>query len=320
MSEDDKEINRMLMQQLEEDCYLDPNVEVEHPTPAISCGTQSYQTKTGLKTYDVPLGTYGNFSFVQAPPKTKKTFLMSLLAATYLHNNIEGVTGDLKGHRKTFLMSLLAATYLHNNIEGITGDLKGHRKDNDHVVHFDTEQGAWHAQRVFRRPLEMSNEAISNYHTLALRKLSYKARIDFIEYYLYEKLEGKNIGLVIIDGIADLCSDVNNIDSDVNNIEESNYVVQKLMTWTSELNCHIITVIHSNFGSDKATGHLGSFLYKKTETAISLEANTANKGNVTVSCKMSRNSAFETFSFAVNDYGLPKVVGAVYDVLKDTKF
>ena len=285
MSEDDKEINRMLMQQLEEDCYLDPNVEVEHPTPVISCGTQSYQTKTGLKTYDVPLGTYGNFSFVQAPPKTKKTFLMSLLSATYLHNNIEGITGDLKGHRK----------------------------NNDHVVHFDTEQGAWHAQRVFRRPLEMSNEAISNYHTLALRKLSYKARIDFIEYYLYEKLEGKNIGLVIIDGIADLCSDVNNI-------EESNYVVQKLMTWTSELNCHIITVIHSNFGSDKATGHLGSFLYKKTETAISLEANTANKGNVTVSCKMSRNSAFETFSFAVNDYGLPKVVGAVYDVLKDTKF
>ena len=86
------------------------------------------------------------------------------------------------------------------------------------------------------------------------------------------------------------------------------------------MNCHIVTVIHSNFGSDKATGHLGSTLYKKCETAINLEANTVNKGLVTVSCKMSRNTAFEDFSFMVNDYGLPKVQGAIYDILKDTKF
>ena len=121
------------------------------------------------------------------------------------------------------------------------------------------------------------------------------------------------IGLVIIDGIADLCSDVNDI-------TQGNYVAQKLMQWTKELNCHIVTVIHSNFGSDKATGHLGSTLYKKCETAINLEANTVNKGLVTVSCKMSRNTAFEDFSFMVNDYGLPKVQGAIYDILKDTKF
>ncbi len=285
MTEDEQDINRMLMQQLEQDCFIDPAQEVERPEIAISCGTETYNTKNGKKQYEIPLGTYGNFSFVQAPPKTKKTFFMSLLASTYLSRNIDGISGDLRGHR--------------------TND--------KHVVHFDTEQGSWHAQRVFKRPLLMSGDTFNNYHTLALRKLSYKARIDFMEYYLYDKLEGKNIGLVIIDGIADLCSDVNNI-------EESNYVVQKLMTWTSELNCHIVTVIHSNFGSDKATGHLGSFLYKKTETAISLEANTANQGQVTVSCKMSRNSSFETFSFVVNDYGLPKVVGAVYDILKDTKF
>ena len=285
MTEDDKEINRMLMQQLEQDCFIDASVEVERPEIAISCGVETYKTKSGPKTYEIPLGTYGNFSFVQAPPKTKKTFFMSLLVSTYLSGSLDGFSGDLKGHKSK----------------------------EKHVVHFDTEQGEWHAQRVFRRPLTMANDTFENYHTLALRKLSFKARIDFIEYYLYDKLEGKDIGLVVIDGIADLCSDVNNI-------EEANFVVQKLMTWTTELNCHIITVIHSNFGSDKATGHLGSFLYKKTETAISLESNTANKGQVTVSCKMSRNSSFETFSFTVNDYGLPKVVGAVYDVLKGVNF
>lgn len=120
----------------------------------------------------------------------------------------------------------------------------------------------------------------------------------------------EDIGLVIIDGIADLCSDVNNI-------EESNNVVQKLMKWTKELDCHIVTVIHSNFGTDKPTGHLGSFLEKKTETQISLELNTVNKGLVKVSCKRSRNAPFEDFNFKVNNFGLPQVEGAFYDPLKD---
>ena len=284
MIEDKDEIKRMTMELLEKDCIVDISEEQSHPEPAISCGTKTYKSKNGDMNFPIPIGTYGNFSFIQAPPKTKKTFFVSLLIATYLHNEIDGFTGDLKGHNK-----------------------------GKHTIHFDTEQGNWHAQKVFRRPIEMTNKVPNNYHTLALRQLSHVDRVDFIEYYLYQKLEGKNIGLVIIDGIADLCSDVNDI-------TQGNYVAQKLMQWTKELNCHIVTVIHSNFGSDKATGHLGSTLYKKCETAINLEANTVNKGLVTVSCKMSRNTAFEDFSFMVNDYGLPKVQEAIYDILKDTKF
>jgi hypothetical protein len=177
-------------------------------------------------------------------------------------------------------------------------------------VHFDTEQGNFHAQMVFKRPIEMTGTVTDKYHTLALRQYSFNTRIEVIEFYLYDTLDGKDIGLVIIDGIADLCSDVNNI-------EESNAVVQKLMKWTKELNCHIVTVIHSNFGTDKPTGHLGSFLEKKAETQIQLELNTVNKELVTVSCKRSRNASFETFSFKVNKFGLPQVEGDFYDPLKD---
>ncbi len=84
------------------------------------------------------------------------------------------------------------------------------------------------------------------------------------------------------------------------------------MKWTAELNCHIITVIHSNFGSSKPTGHLGSFLEKKTESQIQLEKNTQNKGWVTVSCKRSRSFSFDDFSFKVNQAGLPEVVNTEY--------
>ena len=76
-------------------------------------------------------------------------------------------------------------------------------------------------------------------------------------------------------------------------------------------------IIISNFGSDKPTGHLGSFLEKKAETQIQLEANTVNKEWITVKCKRSRGYAFETFSFKVNEIGLPEIVGDLYDPLQN---
>lgn len=115
--------------------------------------------------------------------------------------------------------------------------------------------------------------------------------------------------MVIIDGVADLCGDVNNI-------EQSNLLVASLMRISTQYNCHIINVIHQNFGSAKlGTGHLGSALEKKAETVIALEANTVNKDWVTVKCGRSRGYCFETFSFEVNNFGLPQVVKNIFDPL-----
>jgi RecA-family ATPase len=116
--------------------------------------------------------------------------------------------------------------------------------------------------------------------------------------------------LLIIDGVADLCSDVNSI-------EQSNLLVSTLMRISTQYKVHIITVIHQNYGSQKlGTGHLGSALEKKAETVVSLEANTMNKGWVTVKCGRSRGYSFETFSFEVNEKGLPTIVNDLYDPLK----
>jgi len=258
------------------DCYIDPNKELEHPPVAISYGEHSYNTKDGLVSYPTPIGTYGNFSFIGAPPKHKKTFLVSLLSAAYLGGNSKRFTGNLKGHR-----------------------------DDRCVIHFDTEQGNFHAQRVFRRVLEMSGLEDQCYRTYGLRRLSPKERLNAIN-YAFKKYEG--LGLVIIDGIADLVSDVNNID-------ESNQVVQMLMKWTEIYNCHIITVIHTNWGSTKPTGHLGSALQKKCETEIHLERNEFDASVIDVKCKSSRGRSFDNFSFFVNQKGYPEVANQDIDVL-----
>ena len=115
------------------------------------------------------------------------------------------------------------------------GKIKGHR-GNGHLVHFDTEQGLWHCQKVFKRVYDMDSTINKDiYHTFGLRAISHKTRLEFIEYYLSKKINTPS--LVIIDGIADLVSDVNSL-------EESNAVVQKLMEWSANYNCHIINVIH----------------------------------------------------------------------------
>jgi hypothetical protein len=269
----------LIMQSIEEDCKVDPKESIEYPPVALSLGEKLLKTNTKDLLLPIPIGTYGNFSFVQAPPKTKKTFLISLLTSVYLGG---------KNH--------------------FGGDLKGHRQNRD-VIHIDTEQGKWHCQKVFKRVLDMNSIDYSkNYYTFGLRTIGYKERIQFIEYCLEHKV--KNAGLLIIDGIADLVSDVNNL-------EESNVCVQKLMEWSANYKVHIMCVIHSNFGSDKPTGHLGSFLEKKAETQIQLEANTVNKDWITVKCKRSRGYSFETFSFKVNEIGLPEIVGNLYDPLKN---
>jgi len=268
------EEQKMEMEMIEESCFIDITKTIEHPPVAISYKEHTITLNNGEeKTYPTPIGTYGNFSFVQAPPKTMKTYFVSLLNSVYLSNKNK-----------------------------FGGKLRGFREGRE-IVHIDTEQGDWHSQRVFRRISDMNyGYDTSPYHTFALRRESHKKRIDFIEYYLVKlQSEGKKIGLLILDGIADLVSDANNL-------EESNLIVQKVMAWSVRFDCHIITVIHSNFGSDKPTGHLGSFLEKKAETQIQLERNTINKDWITVKCKRSRNTPFEDFSFKLNEIGLPEII------------
>ena len=273
-----KTSHEKMMDSIQENCFVDTSKPIEYPPVALSFGEKLIKNPKGDSLLPIPLGTYGNFSCISAPPKTKKTFFVSLLASVYLSGQ---------------------------NVYG--GNLKGHRGEG-HLVHIDTEQGLWHAQRVFKRPYDMDSSIDPNiYHTFALRAVSHKQRIQFIEHYLSKKLDRPS--LVILDGIADLVADVNNI-------EECNAAVQKLMEWSAKYSVHIICVIHHNYGTTKMTGHLGSALEKKTECQIELEANTVNKDWITVNCKRSRGYPFETFSFKVNELGIPVICENIYDPLK----
>lgn len=269
-----EEEDRLLMQYIDEknECIVDLTEKIDRPPVCLTKGEKIYRGKNGLTKFEIPLATYGNFSFVQAPPKSYKTFFMSLLAGAYAGADASYI-GDIQSYR-------------------------GGRK----LIHFDTEQGKWHCKRVFMRVVDMigDNKIPDFYETFSLRELNYNTRRQYIEYKLQQMTDnGDKIGLVVIDGIADLVSDVNDL-------KHSNLVVQWLMEVTSRFNCHIVTIIHSNYGSDKPTGHLGSLLEKKAELQYTLKAN-KDTGCIDVVCRRTRNVPFEPFSFNLTDTNLPTI-------------
>lgn len=242
--------------------------EVLKPQPvAISIGETYYKGNY----YPISYGSYGDFSCIVGASKSKKTFLKSLLTSCYIGGKSSIYASDIKGH----------------NTEG------------KYVIDIDTEQSEFHSQRVFRRVAEMVGTNPEFYIPFALRKLSANERLEFINWLLTDSKYAGKIGLVLIDGVADLVNDVNDL-------EASNNVAQKLLTWSADQNCHIVTVLHRNFGSKKPTGHLGSAVLKKAETVVFVE----KEDDITlVSPEYTRNQPFEQFAYSINENWLPYVVG-----------
>jgi hypothetical protein len=241
--------------------------EILKPQPvAISIGYAEYKGTN----FPISIGSYGDFSCIVGASKAKKSFLKSMCIAGYI-----GGSSNL---------------YFDN--------IRGHRLTDKFVIDIDTEQSEYHSQRVFKRVVELVGVNPDFYKPFSLRKLSANDRLEFINWLFTESPYVGNIGLVSIDGVADLVNDVNDL-------EASNKVAQKLLEWSANENCHIITVLHRNFGSAKPTGHLGSAVLKKAETVIFVEKDE----NITiVNPEYTRNQPFEPFAFEVGSDGLPRLV------------
>jgi len=242
---------------------VDLNKVIKQQPIAISIGEHRFASSL----YPTPVCSYGDFSCIVGASKSKKTFFKSLMTACYIGGN--------------------SVTY--------SDFIKGHQTQGKYVIDIDTEQSEYHSQKVFKRVEQMIGAPYKGYIPFAIRKLSPNERLGFINWLLTESVYKSNIGLVLIDGVADLVNDTNNL-------EESNNVTQKLLSWSAEANCHIITILHRNFGSNKPVGHLGSSILKKAETVIFVE----KQDEVTkVSGEYTRNMPFNDFAFKLTKEWLP---------------
>ena len=205
--------------------------------------------------------------------------------------NISAVVGAAKS-KKTFLCTALVGALLRPNGTAAFGITPSQSL----VLWVDTEQSASHTQRVIKRIHRMANmpedKPYDKLVTLTLREVEPKERFsilkDAIAYYKPR--------LVVIDGISDLMYNSNCI-------EESDSVVGELMALSTEYNCHIMNVLHTNPNSDKARGHIGSTLQRKVETMIYVRK--VGERSV-VEPQYCRNEEFAPFAFHITEEGMPE--------------
>lgn len=203
---------------------------------------------------DLPVCTRGNFSFVIGQPGSRKSFLCSGISGAFMSES--GCMG----------------------LDNPNGAGK--------LLWIDTEQAVGHVAKIGRRlhriaglSTNVNSENII-IHMLReyqppMRHKIFKACMD-----LYHP------DFVVLDGVSDLIVDPNSS-------EQSTAIINDLMAFTKEYDCHILTVIHANIGSEKARGHLGSEALRKCETAIFAEA----KGDVTL-CKWAKTRDMRPVDFA----------------------
>ena len=212
--------------------------------------------------------------------------------------NISAICGEAKS-RKTFLTTALVASAMAipcnklDNFSNVAKDM------NINVLWVDTEQGEQHVRRVVNRITQMTGAAMGGaiveprLTTLALRELAPHERKNMI----YDAMALRHYDIVVIDGIADL-------QRNTNDLEESDALVAELMRLSTQAQTHIICVLHTNPGSDKARGHLGSSLQRKSEAVLFVH----RVGECTiVEPQFCRNEPFERFAFTVSEEGIPRL-------------
>lgn len=247
------------------DSYIDLSKKLPPPPLVLSIGTHDFK---GVQT-PTRFATKGNFSCISGGSKSKKTVFKSMLGAAYIGGNA--------GMYSPFI--------------------KGHRGEADNIfLDIDTEQSEYDSQFVFQRVSNLVGNQWDYYKPHSLRKYDYKERVQFVEYMIYEGEYKDNIGLISIDGIADLILDPNSV-------FEANNIVQKLMKWTADKHIHIINILHNNPGSDKTKGHLGTYIDQKAETRCVVKSD--ERGIATVSFPFARGYPVDEFRFKINSDWLP---------------
>lgn len=214
--------------------------------------------------------------------------------------NIFGITGKAKVG-KSFLMTLINGAVLK---KGETGVLASYLpKGKDRILYIDTEQSDYHVSLVVKRIKDIAEEnRMDNLLMYAFDSVPTSQRYEYTEFLIENT---PNIGLVIIDGIADLVKTVNDeiIACDM---------ADTLRRWATVNDIAIGYVLHQNPSDNaKMRGHLGTVLMNKSETVIQISSSKEDESVKLVETTQTRNKKPDNWSFEILD-GTPVIMDECY--------
>ena len=199
------------------------------------------------------------------PPKAQPILMLNGVCIATMENFMV-LQAKVKAGKTAVVCAILASTMEP------TGDCLGFKSANPlghAVIHFDTEQSRWDHHEVIMRALRRAGRKtrpkwMFSYY---MKGLTVAQRLGMLRSELERRREQcGGIFMVILDGIADFCNDVNDPEEAVNLVAEIERLAMEFQTL-------FIVVIHENPGTEigKTRGHLGSHLERKAETPLRLE-------------------------------------------------
>jgi predicted ATP-dependent serine protease len=225
------------------------------------------------------LGTLGDFGLVIGKAKSRKSFFIGIAVSTALGKDY------ILGRFKSYLP--------HNKNE---------------VIYFDTEQSKYYVQKAVKRICtQIDQPEPKNLHAFHLRSLNPAERLQFIETEIYSN---DKIGFVVIDGIKDLVTSINDE-------AEATMIASKLLKWTEERNIYLVTVLHQNKSDNNARGHIGTELINKAQTVLSVTKAEKDDNISIVEPLQCRDIEPEIFAFEINEFGIP-VIAEDFEIRTET--
>lgn len=185
--------------------------------------------------------TDGELSTISGLPKVGKSTVVSFVIATALMKDIPDELDTLK----------IRTDYTTKNI-----------------VYIDTEQSISGTASTLKRVLGIAKQdkCPPNLKYFNVRNLSIEDRIEHFK-TICDNLP--NLAFIVVDGITDFVTGVNDEIS-------SNEVIEMLMYYSSKLSIPILVIIHETYGG-KIRGQLGSQLERKVGGAISIKKHKEHK-------------------------------------------
>ena len=221
-------------------------------------------------------------------PTNEPKYLFSIGGVpTIPQGELIGIKGRAKMGKSQFgyyLIAVMLSGVSRGNIRPLQGGYK--------VLLFDTEQSQVSLKKCCQRALKSACLPIDRndvrFMPFFMRPLTIETRRQVIE----DSVKEEKPDIIFIDGVRDLLQDFNNL-------EQSNELIQWLLSLTSEYGCTIVSVLHQNKAKDDGNmrGHLGTELLNKLTDCFEVSK---KDGKFTVSCTDSRNVPCSDLAFSID--------------------
>lgn len=224
-------------------------------------------------------------------PANEPKFMFSIGGVpTIPQGELVGIKGRAKVGKSQFeyyLIAVMLASASRGSVKPM--------QDRYKILLFDTEQSQVSLKKCCQRALNFAGLPIDennvSFLPFFMRPLSIEERRKVIA----DAVDAEKPDIVFIDGVRDLLQDFNSLD-------QSNDLIQWLLSLTAEYGCTIVSVLHQNKAKDDGNmrGHLGTELLNKLTDCFEVSK---KDGKFIVSCTDSRNVPCADFAFSINAEG-----------------